>query len=57
MSSSDQDDPMADAGGVRQDTVKDENRREAMRRMAKYTAPAILALLIADKAVAQSTEQ
>jgi hypothetical protein len=54
MSSSDRNAPSADAVAVEQDTVKDGRRREAMRRMAKYAAPAMLALLIAEKAAAQS---
>ena len=54
MSSSDQDDAKANDVAVEQDTVQDAHRREAMRRMAKYAAPAMLALLIAEKAVAQS---
>lgn len=41
-------------GQVSHDTVHDQRRREAMLRMAKYAAPAMLALLIAEKAVAQS---
>jgi hypothetical protein len=36
------------------ETVTDEARREAMRRMAKYTAPAMLAMLLSDKALAQT---
>lgn len=39
---------------VDRDAVTDERRRDAMRRMATYAAPAMLALLIADKAVSQS---
>jgi hypothetical protein len=45
----------SDPGQVSQDTVQDERRREAMRRMAKYAAPAMLAMLIAEKAVAQDS--
>jgi hypothetical protein len=54
MSSIDRDVPSSEIDQVSQDTVLDERRREAMRRMAKYAAPAMLALLIAEKAVAQS---
>ena len=54
MQSSDRHEPATRAVTVEQDTVQDEHRREAIRRMAKYAAPAMLALLIADKAVAQS---
>ena len=55
MSSPNRETSQSDAVGVQQDTVLDERRREAMRRMAKYAAPAMLALLIAEQAVAQST--
>jgi hypothetical protein len=34
---------------------RDRDRREAMQRMATYTAPAMLALLMSEKAVAQTT--
>jgi hypothetical protein len=34
---------------------RDHNRREALQRMATYTAPAMLALLMSEKAVAQTT--
>jgi hypothetical protein len=56
MSSPDQNELTTEAVTARQDTVKDGRRREAMRRMARYAAPAMLALLIAEKAVAQSAE-
>jgi len=46
--------PATGAATVQQDTLQDGRRREAMRRMAKYAAPAMLAILVADKAVAQS---
>ena len=39
-------------------SAPDEGRREALRKLGKfgaYTAPAMLAMLIAEKAVAQST--
>jgi len=45
----------ADVAAVKQDTLQDERRREAMRRMAKYAAPAMLAILVAEKAVAQDS--
>ena len=32
----------------------DEKRRAAMLRLAKYTAPAMLAMLLSEKAVAQT---
>ena len=32
----------------------DDKRRAAMLRLAKYTAPAMLAMLLSEKAVAQS---
>ncbi len=32
----------------------DQGRRDAMVRLAKYTAPAMLALLVSDKAMAAS---
>jgi hypothetical protein len=35
--------------------VADEGRREAMIRLAKYTAPVMLAVLLSEKAVAAST--
>jgi hypothetical protein len=41
-------DPLADQAG--EDT--DQDRREAILRLAKYTAPAMLAMLLSDKAVA-----
>jgi hypothetical protein len=37
------------------DQPKDRDRREAMQRLATYTAPAMLALLMSEKAVAQTT--
>jgi len=45
----------SEIGQVSQDTLQDERRREAMRRMAKYAAPAMLAILVAEKAVAQDS--
>lgn len=43
-------DPLADRAG--DDT--DQDRREAILRLAKYTAPAMLAMLLSDKAMAAS---
>ena len=37
------------------DKKVDERRRDAMRRLAKYTAPAMLAMLLSDKAFAQNS--
>jgi hypothetical protein len=34
----------------------DEARREAMLRLAKYTAPVMLAMLVSEKAMAVSTD-
>jgi hypothetical protein len=41
-------DPLA--GQARDDT--DQDRRDAILRLAKYTAPAMLAMLLSDKAMA-----
>jgi hypothetical protein len=43
--------PVADRAG--DDTDRD--RREAILRLAKYTAPAMLAMLLSDKAMAAGT--
>jgi hypothetical protein len=55
MGSSDPNEPATGAVTVQRDMVQDERRREAMRRMAKYAAPAMLAMLVAEKAVAQDS--
>lgn len=44
-------DPLADQTG--EDT--DQDRREAILRLAKYTAPAMLAMLLSDKTMAATT--
>ena len=45
-------DRSADQPVAQPEKITDENRREAMRRLAKYTAPAMLAMLLSDKAFA-----
>lgn len=44
-------DPRADQAG----NVTDQDRREAIIRLAKYTAPAMLAMLLSDKTMAAGT--
>ena len=55
MKTTNPNEPKVDAAPVHQDAVTDERRRDAMRRMAAYAAPAMLAMLIADKAFSQGS--
>ena len=55
MSHSSRETDVPDRAPAQAEAVPAEDRREALRRLATYTAPVMLALLASEKAVAQDS--